>query len=215
MVKPTFNTIEVLALSIAAFKLAGNKIVRGDGTVLGNKELVINYITNGVKFDGCDNKELQAEAEELKTALSNQMLLNALVNKTTNSFLASVTTAIEKNTIKPRDIGLVVWAPKLFADKNKNENDRMSLLGIGISSKYVGSVSQKVELTFTLTTQKYLQNYNLFVHTGHDENGNLISFFNKSKVESGKITGKVKAHRKDSYLSDACVTVLNYVKVKS
>lgn len=214
MPKLTFNTIEVLALAIAAFRLAGNKIVRGDGKIPGNKDFVVNYIVNGVKFDGCDQEELRIEAEELKAALTQQVILNTLTSRNANPFLASVVTALALDNVKSRDIGLVIWAPKLLADQNKNEHDRMNLLGLGISSQHIGQIGNKIEIDFTLSSQKYLKNYNLFVHTGHDQHGNLVNFFNKSKIDSGKISGRVKAHKKDSYISDACVTVLNYVKAR-
>jgi hypothetical protein len=70
-----------------------------------------------------------------------------------------------------------------------------------------------VELTFTLVTQRYLKNYDLFIHTGHDEKGNLVNFFNKSKIESGRISARIKQLKKDNYINGADVTVLNYVKV--
>lgn len=208
-----FNTIQTLALAIAAYRKSNNNILRKDGNIPGNKELVIDHLLNNVKFDGADATDLVSEAENLKTALNQQIVMNTLTNRPTNEFLLNVNNAIIGDSVSMRDIGLIVWAPKLLNDIQKAENTRSDLLNLSFSSQHLGKIKDRVELTFTLVSQRYLQNYDLFIHTGHDEKGNLVNFFNKSKIESGRISARIKQLKKDNYINGADVTVLNYVKV--
>ena len=208
-----FNTIQTLALAIAAYRKSNNNILRKDGNIPGNKELVIDHLLNNVKFDGADATDLVSEAENLKTALNQQIVMNTLTNRPTNEFLLNVNNAIIGDKVSMRDIGLIVWAPKLLNDIQKAENTRSDLLNLSFSSQHLGKIKDRVELTFTLVSQRYLQNYDLFIHTGHDEKGNLVNFFNKSKIESGRISARIKQLKKDNYINGADVTVLNYVKV--
>ena len=208
-----FNTIQTLALAIAAYRKSNNNILRKDGNIPGNKELVIDHLLNNVKFDGADATDLVSEAENLKTALNQQIVMNTLTNRPTNEFLLNVNNAIIGDKVSMRDIGLIVWAPKLLNDIQKAENTRSDLLNLSFSSQHLGKIKDRVELTFTLVSQRYLQNYDLFIHTGHDEKGNLVNFFNKSKIESGRISARIKQLKKDNYINGADVTVLTYVKV--
>jgi len=208
-----FNTIQTLALAIAVYRKSNNNIVRKDGNTPGNKELVIEHLLNNTKVDGANTPDLVDEAENLKTALGQQIVMNTLTNRPTNEFLLNISNAIAGNTVSLRDIGLVVWAPKLLTDLQKAENTRSDLLNLSFSSQHLGKVKDRVELTFTLVSQRYLQNYDLFIHTGHDEKGNLVNFFNKSKIESSRISARIKQLKKDDYINGADVTVLNYVKV--
>jgi hypothetical protein len=208
-----FDTVQTLALAIAAYRQSNNNIVRKDGNTPGNKELVVDFLINNKKFQGSDAPDLLDEAENLKTALSQQIVMNTLANRPTNEFLLNVNNAIVGDTVSMRDIGLIVWAPKLLNDIEKAEHTRNDLLKLSFSSQHLGKIKDRVELTFTLVSQRYLKNYDLFIHTGHDEKGNLVNFFNKSKIESGCISARIKQLKKDNYINGADVTVLNYVKV--
>ena len=208
-----FDTVQTLALAIAAYRQSNNNIVRKDGNTPGNKELVVDFLINNKKFEGSDAPDLLDEAENLKTALSQQIVMNTLANRPTNEFLLNVNNAIVGDTVSLRDIGLIVWAPKLLNDIKQAEHARSDLLNLSFSSQHLGKIKDRVELTFTLVSQRYLKNYDLFIHTGHDEKGNLVNFFNKSKIESGRISARIKQLKKDNYINGADVTVLNYVKV--
>jgi hypothetical protein len=208
-----FDTVQTLALAIAAYRQSNNNIVRKDGNTPGNKELVVDFLINNKKFEGSDAPDLLDEAENLKTALSQQIVMNTLANRPTNEFLLNVNNAIVGDTVSLRDIGLIVWAPKLLNDIKQAEHTRSDLLNLSFSSQHLGKIKDRVELTFTLVSQRYLKNYDLFIHTGHDEKGNLVNFFNKSKIESGRISARIKQLKKDNYINGADVTVLNYVKV--
>jgi hypothetical protein len=208
-----FDTVQTLALAIAAYCKNNNSIVRKDGDTPGNKELVLECLLRNSTFEGFDSVDLIAQAQNLKTALEQQIVMNTLTNRRSSEFLLNVTNAIAGDTISMRDIGLIVWAPKLLSDLTKSEATRNDLVHLSFSSQYLGKIKDRVELDFTLVTQRYLQNYDLFIHTGHDEKGNLVNFFNKSKIESGRITARIKQLKKDDYINGADVTVLNYVKV--
>jgi hypothetical protein len=213
MPKNSFNTIEVLALAIAAYKQAGNKIERLEGHKVGNKELVLGYLKGELEFVGCRDKTLPEQAELIRNEIANRVTINALTGAVTNSFLLKIHEAISNDTVCARDIGIVVWTPKLADDLAREDEHKVTISSIGVNSRYIGKPTEKITLDFTLIKHKYLQNYNMYIHTGHDQDGNLVSFFNKNKVESGKISARVKTYKQDRYLNNSCVTVLNYVKV--
>jgi hypothetical protein len=75
-------------------------------------------------------------------------------------------------------------------------------------------VGEKIQLDFVLIDSRYLQQYNCHSVTGHDDNGNMVSFLtaHQSLAQSGRIAGKVKRIEQSPYHSGAKVTQLNFVK---
>ena len=110
-----------------------------------------------------------------------------------------------------KSAGIIAWAPKLAQDIIKTEEERHELFRVGANSKYIHG--SKVIMTFNLLKTYYLQMYNSYSYVGHDGNGNLVTFFNKKKInDKTNIVGKIKTHRKEARFNDACITVLIYVK---
>ena len=139
--------------------------------------------------------------------------MNTLTGKKNNDFLMSINKALEKDSISNFEFGSLAWAPKLYEDSVKADNDKEQLLGFLYTSQYVSRPGKRCEITFHCIRSRYLSDYNSFVHHGHDGQGNLITFFNKNKFDGiHKITARVKKHETDSHLSNVKTTVINYVK---
>jgi hypothetical protein len=212
--KPQFNKIDVLIAAIISFRKNGSVLrYNHENKTPGNKEEIIEIIEKGINVSEYESISLRAEADLIVSTLPQRVMLNKLINATTSDFVVTVAELLEKETVSLRDFGIIAWAPKLFADLGKADVVKTTLYGLSGTSRYIGMIGSKMEINFTCITAKYLQNYNSFFHQGHDENGNLISFFNKNKINDGKIVARIKAHRTDERLQAARVTVLNYVKV--
>ena len=215
--KFSVKPVDALIAAILAFRTNNSSVVRFESTEqkqVDNKQLIFKYFESTPAFSDLELHELTTEAEQLKLFLEQRLTFNAITGSKTSDFLSSVVNAITKETISSRDFGIVAWAPKLYADTQQIDDVKIKLMNCGITSRYVGKISTKTTLTFTSITVKYLKEYNSFIHHGHDIDGNLIMFFNKTKIEgTTEISGRVKAHRIDERINRAQVTVLNYVKV--
>ena len=209
-----FNKMDVLIAAIISFRKNGSVLRYNHETKTpGNKEEIIELLEKGISVSEYDLISLRAEADLIASTLPQRVMLNKLINTKTSEFLITVAELLEKETVALREVGIIAWAPKLYADTGKADVIKTTLYGLSGASRYIGTLGSKMEINFTCITAKYLQNYNSFFHQGHDENGNLISFFNKNKINDGKIIARIKTHRTDERLMAARVTVLNYVKV--
>jgi hypothetical protein len=207
--KLTVNTLDALSVAIMAYVHNENKIVRfGPGN---NKDFIYGHF---IKFSEVDVSEYYERANSIRDSLNQRVMLNTLVGNDNGSFLLELNDLIQNPSVSNLKFGIIAWAPKLFDDIVKNENVRETVIGLSVNSNYLGKIGKKVELTFNLIDCKYIKDYDRFVHLGHDDQGNLVSTWHKTKIESGsKITARVKNHSEDKRYSDAPITVLNYVKV--
>jgi hypothetical protein len=215
MRKPTYNTVDVLAVALAAFKQLGSQIVKpasyqpeGAPKVVSNKELIIDHFVNGKTL----TVDMTA-AQELRDSIAHRLMMNVLKGENKNQFFNEIATILAKDVVTARDFGIIAWAPKLAVDFTRADDQRTALIVSGAASNYIGKVGDKIRVKFTKITGRYLSTYNLFVHNGHDEYGNLISFFNKKELDSDiMISARVKRHEISQHLAGNKVTVINYVK---
>lgn len=215
MATQLIDTTSALSVAVAAYRLNDRKVVKYVDGKPGNKELMYNYFASNALFHGVDAADLMDEAIKIQITLPQQVMMTTLRGDKPNDFLLNITKLITSESISKRDLGIIAWAPKLFDDINKENNVREQIVQLGSTSHYIGKVGDKATVEFTLITCKYLQQFNSYVHRGHDNFGNLISFFNKNQIVSGKIMGKIKSHTKDTRNYDFLTTNLNYVKIVS
>lgn len=213
--KITVNTLDALAASILAFRQNQNKVLRHSAEhleegQLDNKQLISKFFADGKLVPA----DLIEEAENIRSSLNQRVMMNTLTGAKTGDFLMEVNSILQNDSVSGNKFGLVAWAPKLFADTLKSDNVREEILSLSIGSTYQGTVGKRLELTFNLINCTFLQNYNSYVHNGHDGNGNLISFWKSERVaDSVKLVGRIKAHRNEARYSNAKFTVLSHVKV--
>ena len=136
-----------------------------------------------------------------------------------NGFIGSLAKLLDKNEVKGRDVGLLTYVPKTA--RQYDETDRIDDKKTAImDSKTIGVVDSKVSVRVTIFNSRVMSQYESILYEGHDDNGNLITFF---KNEASKdqfncdntynITGKVKAVGETPYSFGAIVNTLNYVKI--
>ena len=203
------DTATALAVALAVFRQRNNRVDRYDvNRQPGNKEDIIDHFVNG------SNLELDLEAAELvKKTIDHRITMNGISGNATPDFLMNVFQILQNNVMPIRLAGVLAWAPKLAHDITQTESDRAELYRVGINSRHINPIGGRITTTFNLLKVRYLSTYDSYCYTGHDGNGNLISFFNKNKIQDGvTISAKIKLHRKDPALNDSYITVLNYVK---
>jgi hypothetical protein len=212
----TYSSNHALASAVQAFNtnqaVVRDRVLGENGTVLkhSNRELMLQILENNAV-----SKESFEQATEILNYLEQNSMLQTLTKGTPDSFLANILETLGQTTVKTREFGLVSWAPKLAHDYRKKEQARGISAQFEGSSRYIGSVREKVTIDFNLISSNYITNIGCFAVYGHDQNGNLVFYWakNKDSMVSGAISGRVKSHRLDERHGNAKVTTLNYVKV--
>jgi hypothetical protein len=184
--------------------------------VVPNKTLMFNSFA----FEPGSNPELvptdedRAQADAAITAIQGDVLIKKLADRRVSDFQFNLSETISKDTCTQRDCGLVAFVPKAYAGMLERQEKTEAKLGLASTSEYLGRVGEKVQVDFSLIDSRYLQQYNCYSVTGHDNNGNMVSFLtaHQGLAQSGRITGKVKRTEQSPYHNDAKVTQLNFVK---
>lgn len=184
--------------------------------VVPNKTLMFNSFA----FEPGSNPELvptdedRAQADAAISAIQGDVLIKTLAGRRTSDFLANLSEAISQPTCTQRDCGLIAFVPKTYAGMLERQEKDEAKIGLASTSEYLGRVGEKIQLDFALIDSKYLQQYNCYSVTGHDGNGNMVSFLTayQGLAQSGRISGKIKRTEISQYHNGAKVTQLNFVK---
>jgi hypothetical protein len=208
------DTLELLAVAVAVYRMNGNRVINNDPKATSNKESVKNHFLGQptVRVSGDDRDQ----ATVIKNYLEQKVMLTRLTGARLSNFLSDVVENISKQSVRHFLIGQLVWAPKLYDDSIKQDNVKQDISVISVDSKYIGKEKDKVELTFHLFDCKYNSNYNCYRHIGHDGKGNLIGFLNKNQIaDKSHIRARIKSTGVSNYYGNGKVTYLNFVKVVS
>ena len=218
--KKQFPTLEVLAVAVSAYqhnhgRVERNAVSTDTQQIVPNRQLMLEYLegncTNLQTVSDHDRKH----AEGIVQYLQQTGVMQTLTNRG-DRFLAQINALLLNPMLSPRDFGLVAWAPKLADDYQKKDRVREISARYEYSSRYVGQLGDKIQTNFTLIDSRYIQSMNCHAVYGNDDQGNLIFYWardEKKIVKSGRIHGRIKSHKQDSYRANACVTTLNYVKI--
>ena len=184
--------------------------------VVPNKTLMFNSFA----FEPGSNPELvptdedRAQADAAISAIQGDVLIKKLADRRVSDFQFNLSEAISQPTCTQRDCGLVAFVPKTYAGMLERQEKDEAKIGLASTSEYLGRVGEKIQLDFALIDSKYLQQYNCYSVTGHDGNGNMVSFLtaHQGLAQSGRIAGKIKRIEVSQYHNGAKVTQLNFVK---
>lgn len=218
--KQKFPTVLALATAVCAYHYNESMVVRNvtmhknDYEVLPNRQLIADHL-EGRKSNLRINDHYIKEAEGVITYLQQTVLMQSLKG-TPDRFLAQIAQLTTDQEVLPRDFGILAWAPKIVDDYQKKDHVRELSARFEHSSRYTGRIGETITIGFTLIEKRYIQSQNCYSVYGVTEYDNLVFYWAKDLdrvCEVGKIQGRVKSHREDSYRNNAKVTVLNYVKV--
>ena len=219
--KQKFPTLEVLATAIAAFAHNQDRVERdtistADGhTIVPNRQLISEYLEgNRANLPAVSDHD-RKHAEGIVQYLQQTGIMQTLISRG-DRFLGQINDLLSRPSVTAKDFGLIAWAPKLASDYQKKDHVREISARFEYTSRYIGQVGDKITTEFTLIDSRYIKTMDCYSVYGHDAQGNLIFYWareQKKIIKAGKIYGRVKAHNRDEYRGDACVTTLNYVKV--
>ena len=217
----------MLAAAVSAFELNGSVVreaqFKRDGDklidVYPNRVLMLSYLKRDnptaqplrVEFTVTD--EHRKRAAEVADAIQHTVLMQTLRGKT-DTFLDQVNSTLQSPDLSYREAGIVAWAPKIVSDYQKKDEVAEKSAIYERTSNFVGRISEKVTINFTVIEKKLFPRIDSHIVYGHDEHGNLVSYWTRKgdEVKDGKISGRVKQHIIDNRHNRARVTVLNYVK---
>lgn len=218
--KRKYVTLDILSVAISAFNFNNQQVIRDPGKtedgrdIVPNRQLIKDY-TNGNKLliDAGFAPE-SIGADDVVSYLQQSELIQTLVGKN-DQFLHQINAMLQTKEITEREFGLMAWAPKLAIDLRKKDSVREVSAQYESRSRYIGKVGDKITVEFTLIESRYVKSMDCYAVYGHTPEDNLIFYWAKDKekiVTNGKIQGRIKAQKEDTYRGSARVTTMNYVK---
>lgn len=207
-----FNTLEALAVAISAYQSNNKQVLRTLGPKTGTKEQIIDYFLGESNL--VVNNNNRDTAQNIKDYIVQKVTISKLSGARVSSFTQEVCDLLNKDQISVKHVGILAWAPKMYDEHLLCDSVKEELSFMALTSRYLGREGDKIELEFHPIRVKYLPNYDMFSHDGHDGKNNIVTFLNKKKVDTvTRIRGKVKDARRSSFHSNGETTILNYVKV--
>jgi len=204
---PMFNILDVLAVCCAAFRINNNLMDTNDNAYATKNLIKAHFLDS--KIVNVTQEDID-QAEKIKQYLPQRMTMTLLSGGQMSDFCTNVVTLVAANTVHHLELGIIAWAPKLYADYLQRDAVTEQVSIHGINSKILGSVGDKIELTFHLIESKHTSMYDSYYHTGHDGNGNLVSFYSKIVIPNGiKIKARIK-----KYFQNPTSTILHYIRVQ-
>jgi hypothetical protein len=212
------NTRQALAVAIFAFRKNGKVVKEATAETTSNKLMVWDYFvplkTELPRARIELTEELLEAADAVRTVIDHAVTMDMLMKGRLPSFLESIHDILKEDTVKSKNLGILVWAPKLAQDLEKAQSLKELSAGYEHASKYIGKLGDKIEFDFTLIEKRYVRPLETWSAYGHNEQGHLVKFLTKHEelCATGRIRARIRQHVVDSYHNMAKVTALNFVK---
>lgn len=213
--KPTMYhpTIDVVAAADIAFRVNEHQVVKtleSEKEEKTNKAIVLSILKNPDQITQADLDE----AEKIINYLQGDATMQVLLGRKLSGFMANIIKTLEDKTTPEFNVGMLLYAPDLYATAMKRQALAEQTLDLMYISKPLGTNGTKVTVNFTLIEYRYVPTYNFWSVYGKDEHGNLVSFVtNKEELcKATYITGNIKISGPDEFHSNATVTKLSHVK---
>ena len=215
----SFPALETIATAIAAYEynnciIVRDKIETETKTTYPNRQLINNAL-EGDRAHICINEIHIKQAEGIIQYLQQTVIMQSLQNNV-DRFLGQLTELLSGTKVSSKDIGILAWAPHLADQYQKKDHIREVSARYENQSRYIGRVGDKITTDFTMIEKRYIKSMDCWAVYGHDNDDNLIFYWAKvaDKIcEVGKVSGRIKGQKEDSFRGNAKVTTINYVKV--
>lgn len=207
----SFDLREVLAVACAIYRANGNKVVKfNEDKIPASKDVIAAHFIKGETVEVTDAD--RTSGEEVLNNIQHRSLMMQIANRKQGSFVNNVTQILQADKVPANRLGFVVWAPKIAESIRLEDQQKLDLAQLALTSNYIGTVGDKITVNFTPIRNRFSREYNCYRCFGHDDHGNLVGFLSKKEL-TGKIVGRVKTQEVSKYNNGAKVTYLNYVKV--
>jgi hypothetical protein len=216
--KNLISTREALAVAIFAFRKNGKIVKETTKDLVANKLIVWNYFcplkTELPQARVEVTEELLEAADSVLTVITHSITMSMLTKGRIPNFVQSVHDVIKEDQMNIKNIGILIWAPKLAADLEKTESLKEISAAHELSSKFFGKEGDRIEFNFTLIEKRFVRSIDTWSAYGHNEQGHLVKFLTKHEelCTTGRIRARIRKHEVDSYHNNAKVTALNFVK---
>ena len=159
------------------------------------------------------------DARAAMEAIQNKVMMMVLKGKKINGFIGNLSKLIEKPEVLARDFGLLSFIPntaKQYVETEAVDSKKTEFM----NSKALGAIGDKVSVRVSIFNSRVMAQYGSILYEGHDDDGNLISFFKSSESRDQyncdytyNIVGKIKMAVATPYSFGAIVNSLNYVRM--
>lgn len=209
----TINTLQLLAIASAAFRINGYAILKESTTdKIANGIMVKYHINEPSKSKLEVMSEDIEQAQVIKDYVTQRITISRLTGKPVSEFIEQIAMLLDQDTANVREAGIVTWAPKVYADLVKTDEQQVEFSSLGVTSKFIGCIGDKITLDFTTVSRRWNQNFGCWRYSGHDGKGNLIGFLSKTDYPAQVcIKGRIKAHEQSRF-TNGKTTYINYTK---
>jgi hypothetical protein len=209
--------IDLAALSFAAFHRNNETVFKDTSFFDKETDSVIQVVPNKVLMRDGTLQVLQEDKVEAQAAielLSQDRTMRILKNKPIADFQNTLTNLVMQEECTMSDAGLMAFLPAMVRQIQARQVREEEIATLSVSSEYIGKIGEKVKITLSIMTVRFVQQFNCWSVTGKDSNGNLISFLTSKEecTRDGVYTAKVKRTEPCRYNNGAKVTTLNFVK---
>ncbi len=209
----TTNTLQLLAIASAAFRINDYAILKESTTdKIANGMMVKRHIHEPSKSTLEVLPEDHEYAQLIKDYVTQRITISRLTGKAVSEFIEQIASLLDNETVNIREAGILTWAPKVYTDLLKADEQHMEFTTIGVTSNFVGKIGDKITVDFTTVSKRWNQNFGCWRYSGHDGKGNLIGFLSKTDYPAQVcIKGRIKAHEQSRFTSGK-TTYINYTK---
>lgn len=225
--KQSYDFEKVMSYAVAVNELQGF-VASGNGyydnektkMIYDNKTVITGMLDGLPEFQDIEVNDSHAEkAREISEHFQTSMALKKLSGEL-NSFEERVSDFIMNTAVDRFGVSVAASLPQSYAIDQKREAFNEQMSRYKKTSKFQGSIGQRMSMVVEIIDMKYLRNFGSYVVTSIYDDAHIIKFFwNKDPDLTGvlegktvKITAKVKQHETSRY-SNADETMVNYVKI--
>jgi hypothetical protein len=166
---------------------------------------------NAIQLEITDEVRSQAAAD--REAVINDNVLRTLQDDK-NDFRAKVCEMLQADLIRYQDLKTLAYITTM-ADTVRAKAESDTLFDHARDA-VLAPVDHTVDVTVQILSVRYNQNWNTYNHAAIADDGCMVSFFQKTRLEPMsrvRVTAKVKTHGRVWHRPDLAETRLNYVKI--
>lgn len=211
-----FKTVDIVAAAVIAYQQNGNAFFRKDDSKLGivsNRKIVNSILTGDIAITDSD----VLAAERIIADFVQRFTMASLSGKPFNDYISQCVDLWTAGTVHKKYIGTLSWAPKVFDDLCKSDNQKHEFTVLSYGSKYLGAVGKTVEIDFTAISKRYNRPFQAWRYIGHDNNGNLVTFLSSTEFSNTSvcISGRIKTTELSNYTNGKTTILSNVKEIKS
>jgi len=195
----------------------GDMIVPSLYQTLVHNAVALDEPTSDIPLDKAIHLEITDEIRA-RAAVDREVVINdnvmRMLQEDHNEFRSNMAKLLHQDLIRLQDFKTLAYITTM-AESVRAKSEIETVVDRAINS-VLAPVDHTVDVTVTILSTRYNQNWNTYNHAAITDDGCVVSFFQKTRLEpmsTVRITAKVKAHGRAWHRPDLAETRLNYVKI--